>query len=157
MRPIAEHDLPVFFEREQDTAAVSVAAFTAKDPSDRDAFMAHWHRLLESETVVRRSILLDAEVVGHIASREQDGDREFTYWIDRKHRRKGVATTALHLFLDEVTTRPLYARAAKDNVASIRVLEKAGFEVIGQERGYANARERQINELVLRLPSDTFV
>lgn len=157
LRPTTEDDLPVFFEHEQDTAAVHMAAFTPKDPLDRDAFMAHWHRLLESEIVIKRSILLDTEVVGHIASWEQDGDREVTYWIDRKQWGKGVATTALHLFLDEVTTRPLYARAAKDNVASIRVLEKAGFEVIGQERGYANAREQQIDELVLRLPSDTFV
>ena len=38
-----------------------------------------------------------------------------------------MATTALRLFLDLVTTRPLYAFAAKHNVASIRVLEKCGF------------------------------
>jgi RimJ/RimL family protein N-acetyltransferase len=38
-----------------------------------------------------------------------------------------VATAALRLFLDLVTTRPLYAFAAKHNVVSIRVLEKCGF------------------------------
>jgi RimJ/RimL family protein N-acetyltransferase len=38
-----------------------------------------------------------------------------------------VATTALRLFLDLVTTRSLYALVVKHNVASIRVLEKFGF------------------------------
>ena len=153
LRPVTTDDLPIFFDHEQDPVAIEMAAFTPKDPSDREAFMAHWLRLLESETIIKRTVLLDGAVVGHIASWVQDGDREITYWIDRGHWGKGVATAALQRFLDEVSTRPLFARAAKDNIGSIRVLEKCGFLVIGQERGHANARSAEIDESVLRLDS----
>lgn len=151
LRDTHQADLPVFFEHEQDPVAVHMAAFTPKDPTDHKAFMAHWQRLLDSETTIKRTILLDGDVVGHIASWVQGDDREITYWIDRDHWGKGIATTAVQQFLDEVPTRPLFARASKDNVGSIRVLEKCGFVVVAQERGYANARGQEIDELVLRL------
>ena len=38
-----------------------------------------------------------------------------------------------------------------DNVASIRVLEKCGFVRIGTDRGYANARRAEIDEVVMEL------
>ena len=43
------------------------------------------------------------------------------------------------------------ARVASDNVASRRVLEKCGFRVIATDRGFAEARSAEIEELVLRL------
>jgi RimJ/RimL family protein N-acetyltransferase len=47
--------------------------------------------------------------------------------------------------------RPLYARVAKDNVASIRVLERCGFEVCGEDRGFSNARSEEVEEYILKL------
>ena len=47
--------------------------------------------------------------------------------------------------------RPIYARVAKDNVGSRRVLEKCGFQVIGESTGYANARGEEVEELLLVL------
>jgi RimJ/RimL family protein N-acetyltransferase len=45
--------------------------------------------------------------------------------------------------------RPLYARAARDNVASLRVLEKCGFVQVGTSRGWANARGEVVDEILL--------
>jgi RimJ/RimL family protein N-acetyltransferase len=45
----------------------------------------------------------------------------------------------------------MYARVAKDNLASRRVLEKCGFTVIGEDKGFANARGQEIDELLLEL------
>jgi hypothetical protein len=53
-----------------------------------------------------------------------------------------------------VKTRPLYARAARDNFASLRVLEKCGFWIVGYERGFACARGEEIEEVVLELTGD---
>ena len=53
--------------------------------------------------------------------------------------------------LEIVTVRPLYARAAKDNIGSRRVLEKCGFAVVGEDKGYAHVRGEEIEEVVLRL------
>jgi RimJ/RimL family protein N-acetyltransferase len=73
-----------------------------------------------------------------------------TYWIDRAFWGRGLATAALREFVRE-EPRPLHARVAKDNVGSRRVLEKCGFVLIAEERGFANARGAEIDELVLRL------
>jgi RimJ/RimL family protein N-acetyltransferase len=78
-------------------------------------------------------------------------EREVTYWIGRSHWGKGIATGALYAFLAVDPSRPLHARVAYDNVASRRVLEKCGFRVIATERGFAEARSAEIEELVLRL------
>jgi RimJ/RimL family protein N-acetyltransferase len=48
-------------------------------------------------------------------------------------------------------TRPLYARVAKDNIASIRVLEKCGFTIYGEDKGFSNARGVEVEELILKL------
>ncbi len=64
---------------------------------------------------------------------------------------EGIASQALHLILDTVRVRPRYTRAASDNAASLRVLAKAGFTVIGREISYATARNSGIEETILRL------
>jgi RimJ/RimL family protein N-acetyltransferase len=86
-----------------------------------------------------------------VLSIEQFGEREVSYWIGKEYWGRGIATKALTLFLEELKVRPLYARAAKDNVASLRVLAKCGFKVVGEDRGYANARGAEIEEYVLKL------
>ena len=43
------------------------------------------------------------------------------------------------------------ARVAKENLGSIRVLGKCGFEVTGEARGFANARGERVEELLLSL------
>jgi RimJ/RimL family protein N-acetyltransferase len=50
-----------------------------------------------------------------------------------------------------VPVRPLRARAAADNAGSIRVLEKCGFVVTGRDRGFANARGEETDEVLLTL------
>jgi RimJ/RimL family protein N-acetyltransferase len=125
LRDVSSEDLPIFFEHQRDQEAIDMAAFP---PRDRDAFMAHWKgKVLGDETVIARTILLDGQVAGNIVSFERSGEREVGYWIGKEFWGKGVATRALSEFLHYVKARPLYARVAKHNIASIRVLEKSGF------------------------------
>ena len=151
LREVLDQDLPIFFSHQQDAEAVYMAAFTSKDPSDEAAFTAHWERIRASEQVTIQTILCGDEVAGHVASFTEEGDRELTYWIGREHWGRGVATAALASFLGVESERPLYARAAKDNFGSIRVLEKCGFVLSGEETGFANARGKEIEEVVLKL------
>jgi RimJ/RimL family protein N-acetyltransferase len=102
-----------------------MAAFTAPDHMDRDAFERRWLRA--DETVISRVIVVDGEVAGTIRSWGDPGKREVTYWIGRSHWGKGIATRTLNAFLTVDPSRPLHARVAHDNVASRRVLEKCGF------------------------------
>jgi RimJ/RimL family protein N-acetyltransferase len=151
LREVRDEDLGVLFEQWADPVAAHMAAFTAPDHMDRDAFERRWSRLRADETVVARVIVVDGEVVGTIGSWGAPDEREVTYWIGQSHWGKGIATAALDAFLTVERTRPLHARVAHDNVASHRVLEKCGFRVVATERGFAEARSGEIEELVLRL------
>lgn len=154
LRDVVESDLPIFFEHQLDADANHMAAFTAKDPTNWDSFMEHWQRILGDESVTIQTILVDGQVAGHVSiykDEELDGP-EVTYWIGRSYWGRGVATRALSAFLLHVVkTRPLYARAAKDNIGSLRVLAKCGFRRIGEGKGFANARGAEIEEFLLKL------
>ena len=155
LRAVSESDLDVLFEFERDPEAVHMAAFTHEDPSDREAFLAHWRRILKAPSVIARTITRGGAVLGSVLSYEEEGSPEVTYWIGRPHWGQGVATEALGQFLKSVDPRrPMRARAAKDNVASIRVLEKCGFVVVAEARGFANARGAEIDEVELELASE---
>jgi len=151
LREVVDDDLPVFFEHWNDPEANRMAAFTAADPSDRTAFEARWARLRSDSSVTNRTIEVDAQVAGTISSWDNDGTREITYWLGREHWGKGAATAAVARFVELEPVRPLYGVAAKDNAASIRVLQKCGFVPVGESKGYANARGEEIDEIILAL------
>jgi RimJ/RimL family protein N-acetyltransferase len=134
LRDVTEGDLRAFFEHQLDPVANLMAGFA---PRDKNAFMAHWKGILADETIAKMTILFDGAMAGNVVSFESAGQREVGYWIGRKYWGKGVATEALSRFLEVVETRPLYAGVAKHNSASIRVLEKCGFTMAGEEEdGY---------------------
>jgi RimJ/RimL family protein N-acetyltransferase len=151
LREVRDEDLPLLFEQWADPVAVHMAAFTAPDHMDWDAFERRWSRLRADETVLARVIVVDDEVAGTIGSWGEPGEREVTYWIGRSYWGKRIATDALNALLAVDRSRPLHARVASDNAASRRVLEKCGFGVIATERNVAEARSAEIEELVLRL------
>ena len=128
-----------------------MAAFTSPDFDDRTAFERRWARLRSDASTTNRVVEVDGRVVGHIASFDLEGQREVTYWIGRDNWGRGIATRALREFLQLEATRPLYARAASDNAASIRVLTKCGFLIAGEGRGFAHGRNEETDEVVLRL------
>lgn len=151
LRDVVEDDLPIFFTQQQDPEANHMAAFTAKDPSDKDAFMAHWAKILADKTTINQTILFEGQVAGNVAKFEFDGEPNVAYWLGKEYWGKGIATAALRELLQEVSTRPLYARAVKDNFGSIRVLQKCGFTIVGEDRGFANARGAEVEEFILKL------
>ncbi len=153
LRDVAQTDLPIFFDFQRDSAANYMAGFTARDPTDKEAFAAHWNRILNDDTVLVKTIVFDGRMVGSVAKfvDKEFGKPEVTYWIGKEYWGLGLATKALRRFLRDVTARPIYGRAAKDNVASIRVLEKCGFRMAGQGEGFANARGKVVEEVILEL------
>jgi RimJ/RimL family protein N-acetyltransferase len=147
LRDVQDDDLPLLFEHQLDPEATAMAAFPARS---RKAFMAHWARIRRrDDTIILRSVLHDGQVVGNVVSWESDGERYVGYWIGKEHWGQGIASAALAAFLGEVTTRPLHARAAKHNVASIRVLEKCGFAISG-----VVVTDDDVEELLLVLRGD---
>ena len=151
LRDVTEGDLPILFEHQRDPEANRMAAFPARD---REAFTAHWTKILDDAMVAKKAILFNGQVAGSIVSFEQSGTPRVGYWIGKSYWGKGIATKALSEFLLHVKARPLYAHVAKHNVGSIRVLEKCGFTICGEDKGPSGAGGENVEEFVLKLSSD---
>lgn len=148
LRPVAEADLPTFYQHQRDEHGYRMAAF---EPRDWDAFIEHWSKIMADPDVVLRAVVVDGRLAGNVVCFDQDGQREVGYWIGREFWGCGVATAALALFLDEVTIRPLHAVVAAHNTASIRVLQKCRFVVSEWEPRYSTAGGPVVEEVLLRL------
>jgi RimJ/RimL family protein N-acetyltransferase len=132
LRAVEDSDLPIFFAQQLDPEATRMAAFPSRD---HDAFMAHWAKILAGpEGNVIRTIVFQGQVAGNVGSWEQAGERNVGYWLGREFWGKGIASAALPLFLGEVKMRPLHAHVVKHNAASIRVLQKCGFVISGEDK-----------------------
>jgi RimJ/RimL family protein N-acetyltransferase len=151
LRPLVDSDADALFRMMQDPESVRMAAFTPKDPTDRARFDAHLARIRTDPAITNRVITYDGEIAGSIAAFVMEGDTEITYWIDRALWGRGIAGQALEMLLKIVTVRPLYARVASDNIGSLKVLSKAGFQPQDTEISYAEARGAEIEENILRL------
>jgi len=150
LREVRDEDLPVLFEIQTDPDGQHMAAFTDTS-NDREKYLRKHRQLLADDTVLQRVVVADGEVVGSVASFVLAGDTEVTYWIRRDFWGRGLATRALTALLEEQPVRPVFARAAHDNAASIRVLERNGFVRVGEEESFAEARQGDIREIIFRL------
>lgn len=131
LREVRESDLPVFLEHQLDPIAHRMAGFT---PRAEEAFMAHWRdNILGDPSVTGRTVLVDGQPVGYVVCFDRDGKREVGYWIGRAHWGKGIASRALRSFLPLEPARPVHAIVSAGNAASMRVLEKCGFNVVADE------------------------
>jgi RimJ/RimL family protein N-acetyltransferase len=150
LREVAEADLPILFENERDPEANRMAAFP---PRDWEAFTAHWRKVLANQTNLARTVLVGGRVAGNVGSWDEGGVRHVGYWIGREFWGRGVATRALSALLDEDRARPVRAHVVKHNVGSIRVLEKCGFTLVGEDRAPVREPEEPVEEVVYELGS----
>jgi RimJ/RimL family protein N-acetyltransferase len=148
LREVQESDLPAFFEHQHDPVANQMATFPARE---REAFMVHWRKILADDAVTKRTVVFEGEVAGNIVCYEQSGKLLLGYWLGRRFWGLGVATCAVSEFVSLIFSRPLHANVAKRNLASIRVLQKCGFEISGESCGPATANGEAVDELIYTL------
>ncbi len=148
LRPVVPSDLPILYAQQCDPDAAQMAAFPMRD---YEPFMTHWHKILRNPDGLIRAIEVDGHVVGNIAAYSQDNMREVGYWLGREYWGKGIGTQALREFLAIEQTRPLYAHVAKHNIGSLRVLQKCGFAIEGEEAIAADEKSEAFIEVLLKL------
>jgi RimJ/RimL family protein N-acetyltransferase len=147
LREVREDDLDVLFEHQREPDAVAMALFPARE---REAFDAHWRRILADDRLVARAIEVDGEVAGNVLSWEQDGRQLVGYWLGREFWGRGLATAALTELVAELD-RPLHAWVASSNAGSIRVLEKCGFVQVGARAEHDERLGVIVEELLFEL------
>lgn len=149
LRPVTEEDLPILYLHQLDPEARQMAAFPGRD---WHAFLLHWrNNILGNDVVIKRTILLEGEVAGNIGSWEHDGIWEIGYWIGKEYWGRGIASKAVMDFLPLVQYRPLFAHVVRHNKASLRVLEKNGFQIVGKIFNPESETCQQVEEFQLRL------
>ena len=151
LRPTEISDLEKFFVFQLDNDACYLAAFTPKNPTDKEAYLQKYTQLLQNPTVHMKTVFIDGIIAGSISKFEMEGDAEITYWFDKRFWGKGVASKVLEKFLTLEKARPLYGRVAFDNFGSQKVLERSGFVKVGTDKGFANARQAEIEEIIYQL------
>ncbi|MBK8256131.1 MAG: GNAT family N-acetyltransferase [Polyangiaceae bacterium] len=130
LRPVVESDLDELFEQQRDPESVQMALVS---PREREEFFAHWKKIMADRQVTLRVIAVDGDVAGHVVGWLADDNWTVGYWLGRAFWGKGIATKALEQLLELLQVRPLWARVAKHNAASLRVLQKCGFTMHHEE------------------------
>jgi len=151
LREVTKEDLPIFFEHQMDAEATRMAAFPSRE---RDAFMTHWAKIMSKETNptgILNTIVANDVVAGNVVYWEAGGEPNIAYWLGKSHWGKGIASAAVAQFLTRIETRPVYAHVAKHNFASIRVLQKCGFQLAPENVSDSDDGE----EIVMELRSKT--
>ena len=66
---------------------------------EKAEFDEHWAKILTDDACLKKTIVADGKVAGHIGSFGRDGKREVGYWIDRTLWGRGIMSQALAAFL----------------------------------------------------------
>lgn len=151
LRKTTIDDLETLYVFQTDHESNWMAAFTSENPNDKKAYMEKWTGIVKNPMISMQTIRLEDQILGSVIHFDVMEETNISYWIDRSYWGKGIATSALKMFVNYSVKRPLFARVAHDNYGSQKVLEKCEFQRIGRENGFANARKIEIEEFVYRL------
>lgn len=151
MRNVSEEDVFCFFEHQREPAANYMMALSTKKPHDEESYVAQWRGIFAANNIVAKTILVGDRVAGYVSSFFRGDTPEVSYWLGSEFWGQGIATLALEQFLEIQKSRPMYARVARDNPASVRVLEKCGFTMFEASTSYSNAEGIDVEEQVLIL------
>src|SRR2546421_9061489 len=113
LREVTKEDLPIFFEHQLDAEATRMAAFPSRD---RDAFMAHWARIMSketNETGILNTILADGTVAGNVVYWEAAGEPNIAYWLGKTQCGEGIATAGPPQFFDKIEARTGFLHVVK--------------------------------------------
>ena len=151
LRDVREDSLDVFFEQQRDSEAMAMALMPARE---REAFDAHWRRILADDRLIARVIEVDGEVAGNVVSWEQEGRQLIGYWLGREFWGRGLATAALGELVEELGMRPLHAWVATARTSARSGCSRSAASIVRIPQGPASTTSgsaRSVEDVPLRL------
>jgi uncharacterized protein (TIGR00369 family) len=148
LRPVHEADLAVLHAQQADAEAQRVAGLAGRE---RDAYFVHMGQVLADPANVLRVVEVDGAVAGLVLAFPREGLHELGYWLGRAYWGRGILTRALAEFVPTVGCRPLHAHTAQHNAASLRALQRLGFEQVATRDDFGGDRGPGVPGVVMRL------
>lgn len=151
LRRMERGDIDVLLEEISDFAVSSMLA-RVPYPYRRDDAEAF---LTANEATGGRdlplTIVMNGRLIGGVGLSGIRAEREFGYWLGRRHWGKGYATESGRAFLAHVFStfdlEIVRSGAFIDNPASLKVQEKLGFERIGVRKIHCLARNQSLEHV----------
>jgi RimJ/RimL family protein N-acetyltransferase len=142
VRPWSETDLPSLVHHANDRAIWQQLRDRFPSPYTEDAGRAFLSVMTSQPDALVWAIDVDGQAVGGIGlERQSDVERvsaEIGYWLAQPYWNRGIVTAAVGAVtaraFDSFDLSRIFALPFADNVASQRVLEKAGYVVEGRLR-----------------------
>ncbi len=161
LRPAQEADLPLYYrwqDEEPHWDRYSCGPVQLVHPYP--VFRARYVEALSGGGEIAFSVLADARVVGRMVAYDENPrnrSMEIGYYLSEDARGQGIGREALALFVGILFTWPgkrlhkLYATTWAENLASIALLEHAGFRLDGRLRDHYMIDGRYSDELCYSL------
>lgn len=156
MRPIAVTDFPEVFRLMSDPEVMKHIRPATDDPEAVRSRMSDWDRYMQANPglgVFWVEWKADGAFVGYVVARHVDfnpatGEYEVGYTIAPEHWGKGLATEITQglcaYVFEQFGPHYIVAFTAFDNLPSIHVLKKAGFEDAGERDVYGGSKELRL-------------
>ena len=127
--------------------------------ADAEAFLADLARCPETDSV-NAAIEIDGALAGMVSVQWRGDVFEFGYWLAPPYRGRGLATTAgrvlLTLFFNQNPVASISAGYFAGNSASARVLEKLGFQAVGDGLSFNRPQGRYLPHVDVVLTREQF-
>jgi len=99
-------------------------------------------------------LLMDETNIGYVQLVPIEEGYEVGYHIGKEYAGNGYATEALGAFLQDIMPKKnldmVYGICVSENLASVKVLEKSGFQKVYEGMGQYQGEDRQIMRFVLK-------
>ncbi|MBN3495195.1 GNAT family N-acetyltransferase [Vibrio neptunius] len=161
MRQIKETDWPLFLRLHQEEDVIRYAFDQPELDDIRQRFesrlpvwqwgSAHWLCLVITDSVNQRAV----GVTGLCIEDESDDSVEIGYLLLPEYHGKGIGTESLLALIKHIkqffpTVKNINAIVTDGNVASCKVLEKAGFELMEREENAYQIGGKLYDDLIYR-------
>jgi ribosomal-protein-alanine N-acetyltransferase len=138
-------EVPISLEREEERCLQTLLVhFPPEWPGDAVVFLPLWENQLETDpefemwggTIIDRAEMVAAGQMTLMPVPDEPGTVELGYGVNPSYQGQGYATEAARALVrwakQEPRIRRIIASCLEDNVASVRVLQKAGFRPVGE-------------------------
>jgi len=126
LREIVDGDLDTLCAFQDDPEIVASGFVPHRAPG---VFHEHMRKTKLNAGSIGRSIWVDGVLTGSIMKFFRGGVHELGYLIGKPFWGRGIASIAVEQMLQISKDRPMYGVCIAENVASQRVLQKAGFKL----------------------------